>query len=86
MPKKFALKLVTEIQATPAEFAEALCDENQRPDWELKLKQIKKKTKTHLNIEYIGITFPHDVYYNFEIMPLKNERQTLTTFLANEHT
>ena len=86
LPKKFSLKLVTEVHATPSEFADALCDENQRPNWELKLKQIKKKTKTHLNIEYIGITNPHDVFYNFEILPPKNQKQTLTNFLANEHT
>ena len=37
------MQLLTEIETTPAEFAEALSDEQIRPKWELKLKQIKKK-------------------------------------------
>lgn len=43
LPKKFELKLRTEVQATPAEFAEALANEDQRPQWEPKLKSIAKK-------------------------------------------
>ena len=38
------MQLLTEVETTPAEFAEALTDELIRPKWELKLKQIKKKS------------------------------------------
>ena len=86
MPKKFALKLIAEIKATPAEFADALTNENQRPNWELKLKQIKKKAEAHLEVEYISLTNPHNIYYDFEMMvPAPSKAKIkLMNFLVNE--
>lgn len=60
------MQLLTEIDCTPAEFAEALADEMMRPKWELKLKQIKKKALDTLSLEYIGTSAPHEAHYDFE--------------------
>ena len=46
LPKQFELKLITEVVATPAEFADALMLETLRPLWDPKLKSIKKNAKT----------------------------------------
>ena len=85
LPKKFALKLTAELQATPSEFADAIAEETQRPQWELKLKQIKKKAYSKMEIEYIGTAAPHEISYDFEIMAAQSG-SPLTSFLVNELT
>lgn len=45
LPQKFGLKLMTNVCASPAEFAEALVDEMVRPQWELNLKMVSKKAQ-----------------------------------------
>ena len=86
LPKQFDLKLITEIVATPAEFADALTEELLRPLWEPSLKSIKKKSKTSpLLIEYIGVTSPKEVSYDFETMPIKQMyKSTLNSFVVHE--
>ena len=37
LPKQFDFKLVTNLNASPAEFADALFEETVRPQWEPKL-------------------------------------------------
>ena len=44
LPKKFSLKLLTVVQATPSEFADMLVEESKRPTWEHKLREVKKKS------------------------------------------
>lgn len=85
LPKKFALKLTTEMDATPAEFADALIDENERPNWELRLKEIKKKEQGKLLLTYIGNTTPHEVSYDFEIIAQK-VGSNLNSFMVHEET
>ena len=84
LPKKFSLKLLSVIQATPSEFADMLVEEKMRPQWEYKLKQVKKKTASSLELEYVGLTNAHVVNYDFEQFP---ERAGLpASFLIHEHT
>jgi len=85
LPKKFELKLVAEMQATPAEFADALLEETQRPSWELRLKQIKKKSAFAMELEYLGTSAPHQVSYDLEILPATPSTQ-LTSLIVHEFT
>ena len=86
LPKQFELKLITEVVATPAELVDALMEETLRPLWEPNLKSIKRKTKTSpLQIEYIGVTAPHEVSYDLETMPVKQMyRATVNNFVVHE--
>jgi len=84
LPKKFGLKLRTVVQASPSEFADALVEENLRPLWELKLKQVKKKAAATLELEYIGLTNPHIVSYDFEQLPLREGLPS--SFMIHERT
>ena len=83
LPKKFGLKLITDMEATPAEFADALLEEAKRAQWELKLKGIKKKDKATLQLEYVGVAAPHTVSYDLEVLPAE---KGLTSYLVNEMT
>ena len=77
LPKKFTLKLTADVQATPAEFAEALSDAEKRLQWELKLKSTKhkdNKPNSNLLVDYIGIAASHEISYDFEIMPSQQSR------------
>ena len=71
LPKTFDMKLQTEVQSTPSEFADALADENIRPQWELKLKQIKKKALDTMTLEYVNSSTAHEVHYDFEQLASK---------------
>lgn len=91
MPKKFTLKLTTEIQVTPDEFADALSDADQRRHWEPKLKSSKKKDgapNLTLLVEYNGIVSAHEISYDFEMMSTKHGsyKQPLSSFMINEVT
>ena len=65
LPKRFDLKLVVDIHASPAEVADALLDADKRPLWEPKLNQVSMKG-TKLALTYQGSTTPHEVAYNLE--------------------
>lgn len=84
LPKKFGLKLTTVVCASPSEFADLLADEILRPQWELNLKQVKKKAISTLELEYVGVTNSHVVSYDFEPMPLSAGLPA--SFMIHEHT
>ena len=56
LPKMFEMKMQTEVQSTPSEFADALADEEMRAQWELKLKSIKKKALNTMTLEFANST------------------------------
>ena len=84
LPQKFGLKLMTNVCASPAEFAEALVDEMIRPQWELNLKMVSKKALQHLELQYHGIVNAHNVTYEFEPLPMSAGMPA--TFLIHELT
>lgn len=86
LPKKFALKLTAEIETTPAEFADALADEVQRFQWELRLTEIKKRDQGKLSLQYIGSTTSHEVGYDFEVLGQTKPSSELTSFMVHEET
>lgn len=90
LPRKFTLKLVTTAQTTPSEFADALTVTEQRSSWELKLKQSKVKDSSQsitISAEYIGISAPHEIAYDLEILPAKmQDKQSVASFLVHELT
>ena len=74
LPRKFTLKLMTEMQVTPAEFTDALSNPDLLNQWELRLKSAKKKAgalNLTLQVEYIGISSAHEISYDFEMLPEK---------------
>ena len=56
LPKQFNMKLVTVINASPAEIANALAEETLRPLWEPKLREVKKEPNGMLSLQYVGYT------------------------------
>jgi len=82
LPKQFSMKLVTVINATPSEVANALADETQRPLWEPKLKEVKKEENGMLSLQYVGYTTQYQRGFSFENLD-NNLRQR--RFLINEN-
>jgi hypothetical protein len=56
LPKKCVLKLVTAMQGTPKEIAEALSEPTIRPLWDSKLSSIKQIDNRTLECKYLGIS------------------------------
>ena len=81
MPKQFNAKLVTVINASPAEIANALADETLRPLWEPKLREVKKEPNGMLSLQYVGYTTQYQRSFDFEQLP-NNSRQR--RFLIHE--
>ena len=50
LPQQFNVKLVTVINASPAEIANALSEETMRPLWEPKLREVKREANGVLNL------------------------------------
>ena len=70
LPKQFNIKLVSVINASPAEVSEALSSENLRPLWEPKLREVKKEANGILSLQYVGYTTKYQRSFDFE--QLKN--------------
>ena len=69
------------VNASPAEIAKALNDENMRPLWEPKLREVKKDAKGVLSLQYVGYTTQYERSFEFETLP-NNSRQR--RFLIHE--
>ena len=82
LPKQFNMKLVTVVNATPAEVANALADETQRPLWEPKLREVKKEANGMLSLQYVGYKTQYQRGFTFENLD-NNVRQR--RFLINEN-
>lgn len=60
------MKLVTVINASPAEIAKALSNESLRPLWEPKLREVKKEVSGMLSLQYVGTTTQYQRSFDFE--------------------
>ena len=75
------MKLVTVINASPAEIANALADGTLREMWEPKLRDVKTGEDGVLSLQYVGYTTKYERAFDFENLP-SNVRQR--RFLIHE--
>ena len=83
LPKKCQLKLVTVLNGSPKEIAEALSDPMVRPLWDTKLSSIVKKDGRSIECVYKGVAKPITYMYDFEMMPISQGKPN-KSFIVSE--